>query len=192
MHRYPSDEAWIAALHRGEAGAQQDLLAHWLPIVVQWCTRLGGPAVDPEDAAHDVFIIVLRKLDSVWDADHVGPYLFGITRRVLASHRRRAWVRRWVPGVTREPVDHVGPARLVEVSDTGRRVQAAIESLPDIEREVLVLCVIEERADSEAAAMLGVPRNTIKSRLHRAREHFARAARAQGLDIGVGNEEVIG
>lgn len=189
MHRYPSDEAWVEALQRGEPAAQQALLTHWLPVVVQWCNRLGGPAVDGEDAAHDVFLVVLRKLDSVWDADHLGPWLFGITRRVLAAHRRRAWVKRWVPGIAADEVEHRGPARLVEVSDTGRRVQAALQSMPEIEREVLVLCVLEDRADSEVSEMLGIPKNTVKSRLHRARDRFARAARAQGLDVGIGAEE---
>lgn len=184
----PTDEAWMLALQRGDRVAQDRLVREWLPIVVRWCARLGGPAVDPEDAAHEVFLIVLRRLDAVYDAERLGPWLFGITRRVLAAHRRRAWVRRWLPGATAEPVQHVGPARLVEISETGERVRSALDRLAESEREVLVLCVLEERADSEVAEMLGIPKNTVKSRLHRARERFLRAARAEGLDIELGGE----
>jgi RNA polymerase sigma-70 factor (ECF subfamily) len=48
-------------------------------------------------------------------------------------------------------------------------VWAALDELPLHHREVLVLCDLEERADSEVSEMLGVPKGTVKSRLRRAR-----------------------
>jgi RNA polymerase sigma-70 factor (ECF subfamily) len=189
---FDTDPAWqesMASSAREPATAPADRLARdrifdqWLPVVLRWCAHLGGPGVDPEDAAHDVFLVVLRRLDALYDEEHLAAWLFGITRRVLAQHRRRAWVRRWVPGFTADPPDpSAGPARLVAVSETGRAVQSVLDSLPLAERQVLVLCLLEDRSDREVSEMLGIPHGTVKSRMRRARARFLEAARAAGLD----------
>ena len=146
------------------------LCAQWLPTVLGWTTRLGGPRIDPEDAAHDVFLVVLRRLPGLSDPAAFRSWLFSISRRVVAAHRRRAWVRRWLPGAPPEERETApDPLRRAEQSDVATQVWAAIEKLPSHQREVLVLCDLEERADAEVAEMLGVPKGTVKSRLRRAR-----------------------
>lgn len=181
----PLSDVRLDALRRGDPAAQERLLAEWLPVVVSWCNRLGGAAVDAEDAAHDVFLVVLRRLDTLQSEAQLPAWLFGITRRVLAQHRRRAWIKRWVPGLKAEPVERTGPARLAEVSQTAWQVQQALEKLPEAEREVLVLCVLEDRTDKEVSEMLEMPIGTVKSRLRRAREHFHEIASAMGLGEAV-------
>ena len=176
------DENTLERARQGDLQARDELLDQWLPVVVGWCARLGGPRVDPEEAAHDVLMIMVRRMDQVYDGARFPAWLFGITRRLVAQHRRKAWFRRWAPGATVDRADpNAGPARLYDVSETGQAVQEILELLPDIEREVLVLCLLEERTDREVAEMVGVPIGTVKSRLHRAREHFLRAARGRGL-----------
>jgi RNA polymerase sigma-70 factor (ECF subfamily) len=167
---------------RGDAAARERLVDRWLPTVLQWCARLGGPKVDAEDAAHDVMVIVLTRLDGVRETEHFSSWLFGVTRRVLASHRRVAWVRRWMPGIMPEAIDPTaGPAQRSELSETSRRVQSALEELPEAQREVLVLCDLEDRTDTEVAAMLQIPVGTARSRLRLARERFRRSARRHQL-----------
>lgn len=176
------DPSTFDRARRGDLDARDELVEAWLPVVLGWTGRLGGPRVDPEEAAHDVLLVMARRMDQVYDADRFGPWLFGITRRTVAQHRRRAWVRHWVPGASTErPDPSPGPGRQVEASETSRAVQDVLEGLPAAEREVLVLCLLEERTDREVAELLGVPVGTIKSRLHRARDRFLRAARASGL-----------
>lgn len=166
----------------GDLGARDLLLKEWLPSVLRWCSALGGPRVDPEEAAHDVMMVLLRRIDTVYDADRLPAWLFGVTRRTVARHRRRAWMRYWVPGVMGDrPDPSGGPARLYEVSETSRGVQRCLDALPELDREILVLRLYEQRPDSEVAELLGVPIGTVKSRLHRARDRFIRQAQAQGL-----------
>jgi len=166
----------------GDLGAREQLLKEWLPVVLRWCSTLGGPRVDAEEAAHDVMMVMLRRIDRVYDSDRLPAWLFGITRRTVARHRRRAWVRYWVPGVLGDKPDPAaGPARIYEVSETSRGVQVCLDALPELDREILVLRLYEQRPDSEVAELLGVPIGTVKSRLHRARDRFIRQARAQGL-----------
>jgi len=78
--------------------------------------RLGGPRIDAEDAAHDVFLVVFRRLPDLDDPQAFRSWLFGITRRVVAAHRRRAWVRRAIERQDNRnrrgaPLPSLGPAR---------------------------------------------------------------------------------
>lgn len=176
------DAQSLERARRGDPDARDELVEQWLPVVLGWCARLGGPRVDAEEAAHDVLMVMVRRVEQVYDAARFAPWLFGITRRTVAQHRRRAWFRRWVPGEAPDRADpRAGPARLYDRSETGRLVQEVLEGLPAAEREVLVLCLLEERTDREVSELVGIPIGTVKSRLHRARERFLKAARARGL-----------
>jgi len=147
-----------------------ELLNDLIPVVLAWCKRLGGPHVVAEDAAADVMEIALRKMHTRREKDALQSWLFGVTRRVLAAHRRRGWVKRWIPGLSIERADpSPDPYDDAKRAQLARSVRAAIERLPLHHREVIVLCDLEERSDSEVAGLLGVPKNTIKSRLRRAR-----------------------
>ncbi len=172
----------VEAAMGGDARALDRLAGLWLPTVLRWCTRMGGPRVDPEDAAHDVFLVVMRRIRDLGDAAAFPSWLFQVTRKTLARARRKAWFARWVPGASLERADSApSPARRRALSEASRAVQTILEGMTDAHREVFVLCVIEERTDEDAAALLGVPVGTAKSRLRAARQHFHAAAEALDL-----------
>jgi RNA polymerase sigma-70 factor (ECF subfamily) len=176
------DPALVEAALRGGPGARDALVDAWLPVVLGWCARLGGPKVDAEDAAHDVLIVMLDRLPSLRQPGAFPSWLFGITRRVLAKHRRQAWVKRWVPGFVPDSADpDASPYREAQLSETSRRVQEALELLPPAQREVLVLCDLEERTDLEVSELLGIPLGTVKSRLRLARTKFRAIAEQSSL-----------
>src|SRR6185503_16699218 len=111
----------------------------------------------------------------------VEAWAFGITRGVLRNHRRRAWLRRCVHGLVGGLVDPgPDPARLVEMGERARLVEAVLAALTPAHREVLVLCDLEERGRSEVAGLLGVPEGTVKSRLRLARARFRALAAEKG------------
>jgi RNA polymerase sigma-70 factor (ECF subfamily) len=174
--------ALLDAAGSGDADARQQLFRDWAPVVLRWCKSLGGPKVDAEDAAHDVLVTALTRLPTLREAARFDAWMFGITRRVLTGHRRTAWVRGWIPGFTPDVPDSAeGPNARIERNQTGARVQAILERLPEDHREILVLCDLEERSDEAAAALLGVAVGTAKSRLRRARERFQILAERSGL-----------
>ena len=113
-----TDTKLVLAAQRGESEAWTPLVDQWLPTVLGWCTRLGGPAVDPEDAAQDVFIVAMGRIHSLRKPDRFGSWMVGITRRVLSKHRRRGWVKRWVPGLEIDAPDLSGRGRWPELSET--------------------------------------------------------------------------
>lgn len=188
MQEEPRDAELIRAVLDDDPVARERLLDTFVPLVLQWCTRLGGPYVDAEDAAQDVFLVVLTRLDSLRDPSAFRPWLFGITRRVLAKHRRRVWLKRWVGEVPPSTAsDERAPDELAASHRASARVHAALDRLPGAQREVIVLCDLEGRSATEAAELLGVPPGTVKSRLRLGRTKFRQEVDAEGLSVAWGS-----
>ena len=172
--RLPSEHLVPAAL-TGDDHAIDTLARAWLPHVYRWCFRLGGPSVDPEDAAHEILLLMCRRIRTLRDPALFPSWLMGITRRVLANHRRRAWWRRWVPGAVQDRAAEGGPHEAAEARQAARRVWTALEALDEGHREVIVLIDLEERTGAEVALLLDLPLGTVKSRLRAAREALRHA-----------------
>lgn len=184
MQLTPPDVNDILAAQSGDARALRSVARRALPMVLEWTTRLGGPAVDAEDAAHDVLLVVCTRLSTLADPRRFDSWLFGVTRRVLARHRRRAWVRRRVPWMFQEAADEgPNPQERVELSDLSRRIQEVMECLSADHREILVLSDVEERSEREVADLLRLPIGTVRSRVYRARKAFLAAAERHHLPI---------
>ncbi|MEQ1508245.1 MAG: sigma factor, partial [Myxococcota bacterium] len=90
----------VAEALRGDEDALHELVAHWLPTVYGWCNRLG--AADPQEAATDVLLILVRRHARINGPDHLPAWLYTTTRRVVANQNKKAWWRRWLPGVALE------------------------------------------------------------------------------------------
>ena len=139
-----------------------DLLRRGFRYAVSLC----GDAAQAEDLLQDAWISVDRAKGPTNRA-----YLF------------RAIKSRWIDGLRRPNLvlvtDEVDP---IPVPPTGqRRVEDRSELAPILEvlrpdeREVLYLCVVEGYSASEAGELLGKPRNTVLSLLHRGRQRVREA-----------------
>jgi RNA polymerase sigma-70 factor (ECF subfamily) len=125
--------------------------------------RLGVADADVPDAAHDVFVVVHRRLAEI-DVDRpIRPWLFGVARRVAAARRRR--VR---PGGEPGEVAAPGP-RLDDRLASHELLRTALSRLADDRREVFILHDIEGHSGAEIAELLGANVNTVHSRLRLAR-----------------------
>jgi RNA polymerase sigma factor (sigma-70 family) len=82
----------------------EEIYAEQLDYVWHSLRRLGVDDRDREDLAHDVFLVVYRRLASYDPACSLRAWLFGIAYRVVADHRRRARVKREVLDDTVEAV----------------------------------------------------------------------------------------
>ena len=159
------------AFAKGESEAVSALYRTHAGTVLGWVIRLGGPFLVPEEIAQDVFEVVLSRVASFRPEGKIEPWLFGITRRVVANARRRSRFRRFFGlDEAKQPSSDAGP------EDTylrRRRIQTLLESLPDVQREAIVLVELEGRSANEVAELLDVPVGTVYSRLHGARKNLA-------------------
>ena len=176
------DPALLAALRAGDGAAIDRMYRELAPSVLGWVIRLGGPDLDAEDVAHEVFATAIPLLPKLRGDARLSTWMFAVTRRVVANARRRAAVRRFFGlDEAREPSTDEGPERLVGRAQRRRAVQRALDRLSAEHREVIVLCALEERSAPEAAELLGVPVGTVHSRMFHARARFARALEREGV-----------
>jgi RNA polymerase sigma-70 factor (ECF subfamily) len=124
---------------------------------------------------------------STYDAERADarPWLYGIATRLLARHRRSearriAAVARLLAGRTASGDVEDRVASMVDASELWPAMAAAIDRLPDVERDVLLLRVWEELSYQEIATALDVPVGTVRSRLNRARSRLREPQAARG------------
>jgi RNA polymerase sigma-70 factor (ECF subfamily) len=138
--------------------------------------RMGIPDSSVDDALQDVYLVVLRNVDSYREGTHARAWLFAIAMRVAANYRR-ALRHRGVPAtfVDNQP-DPVrpDPFDLTARAQAGRILQAFLDRLDDERRAVFVLAELEQMSAPEIARVLSANVNTVYSRLRAARADFER------------------
>jgi RNA polymerase sigma-70 factor (ECF subfamily) len=133
--------------------------------------RLGVEGSALDDATQDVFLVLHRRIAEL-PPDAVRGWLFGVTRRV-ASDYRRSVARRGAVALDAAP-PAVSEGSVPERLDAARIVAAALATLRDEQRDVLILADLEQLAAPEISVALGVGLNTVYSRLRLARAEFER------------------
>lgn len=163
--------------HDATSVAFEDVYATELPYVWHSLRRLGVRDAEREDLAHDVFMVVHRRLHTFDASRPIRPWLFGIAFRVVSDHRRSARVRREVLDDSPELRADAGPAPDAQrIADDKRRLlSAALDTLSLERRAVFVMFEMDEVPMSEIAEALSMPRNTCYSHLRRARRELAQA-----------------
>ncbi len=149
---------------------------HQAPIY-RFALRMTGSAWAAEEIVQDVFMTLIRD-PRKYDArlGTVSAFLYGVARNRVLKYRER--LPREValeeknedgtgPGVILK--DTVTPAVWAEKRERSAQVRAAVLELPDEFREAVVLCELQDMSYEEAAAIIGCPIGTIRSRLHRGR-----------------------
>lgn len=139
--------------------------------------RLGVSERHLEDVAHDVLVVVHRKLLDYDPTRPLRPWLFGIATRVASDFRRRAsnvyeTPREDVEGIV-EDIQTDAPDRMLEDAQRRALVYRALDALDEDKRAVFILHEIDNETIPIVAEALGIPLNTAYSRLRVAREEFA-------------------
>jgi len=138
--------------------------------------RLGVSEADLEDAAHDAFLVVHRRLTDYDPARPLRPWIAGITVRVASERRRRAHRRREVPDASLDPVD-TRVAAEQERREARVLLARALEALRPDRRVVVVLHDLEGHSMPEIVEIVEAPLNTLYSRLRLGRRDLAAAVR---------------
>ncbi|MBL8678735.1 MAG: sigma-70 family RNA polymerase sigma factor [Myxococcales bacterium] len=143
-----------------------------------WTTlrRMGVAESSLADAAHDVFVVVFRRLGDFDPTRPLRPWLFGIAYRVAADRRALAYNRRESPAELPD-IESDGPSAEQALDRSQRRamVHEALAKVDENQRVVLVAHDLEERPMAEIAAELEIPVKTAYSRLRLAREALTKA-----------------
>jgi RNA polymerase sigma-70 factor (ECF subfamily) len=123
-----------------------------------------------DDVVAETFLVAWRRLDDV--PATARPWLIGVARNVRLNLRRG--VKRQ-QAVAERLVGAIPVTAAADVCREAEVVRAALATLSDRDREVLLLAIWDELDRSAIAEVLGCTQGNVSLRLHRARRRFAAA-----------------
>jgi RNA polymerase sigma factor (sigma-70 family) len=156
------DPALIEAARGGDADALVSLLSAAQPDVRRYAAR-NCRAADIDDAVQETLLLLYRRVGTLRAVTSFSAWLFAVARRACLRLLRMS------AGMADSSAE--AEARLAHVRPEDLRIDLsrAIQSLPDHYREVILLRDIEELSIDEIAGVLGLSRESVKARIHRAR-----------------------
>jgi RNA polymerase sigma factor (sigma-70 family) len=158
-------------------------------VLHRYLVRRLGPD-EAEAMVGEVFRVAFEKRHT-YDVlrPSARPWLYGIATNLLAKHRRRE--ARRIHAMARLAAQRLSPVDdadrvsvVVDASKHWQRVAQAVMSLPEPERDALMLHVWEALSYEEVADALSLPIGTVRSRIHRARRRLRELADLSGGEHG--------
>lgn len=176
------DDGWYAQLLRCEPGVMNGLIAQYIKPVHHLATMIIGQVGTPQDVEEvtaDAFARAWARI-SEFNPEQTTllSWLLMLTKYAALDRRRQLLRHRFQPDgsarvvsleVAPEPATDWTPEAAALRSDRSSQVHAALERLPDEQRELLIRRYIYEEPIADLAQALGLSRGALDNRLWRAR-----------------------
>ncbi len=178
MSRLDPDAALIARVGKGDAGAVRQLVALKLPRILALATRMLGDRSEAEDVAQETFTRAWRHA-GLWQP---GQALFDTWLHTVALNLCRDHLRRRRERVTDSVPEQADPGpnpeNALQQNQRDRAVEDAIASLPERQREAILLVHYQDLGNIAAAHVMEISVEALESLLARGRralrQHFAK------------------
>jgi RNA polymerase sigma-70 factor, ECF subfamily len=172
----PLESDLVERARRGDHDAYAELVHAYEGIAFRTAYLITGGAAEAEDAAQDGFVKAWRALRRFRAGAPFRPWLLQIVANEARNRRRSAGRRAQltVRAAAQEPSGDAAPSPEAALLDAERRdvLLAAVNRLPEDQRDVIALRYFAELTEEETAAALALPRGTVKSRTARALERL--------------------
>jgi RNA polymerase sigma-70 factor, ECF subfamily len=180
------DAALIRSIAAGDKHAMQILFARHNVRVFQFLLRFVGDKSAAEDLVSDVFLDVWRQASRFQARSQVSTWLLAIARnKAISALRRRST----------EELDEDEAAAMEDPQDNpevtlqNRQKTEILLNCPTqlspAHREIIDLVYYHEKSIDEVAEIIGVPQNTVKTRMFYARKRIAELMVVQGIDRAI-------
>ena len=174
----------IARLRKGEAAAVAEVYDLHHAALRAFARKLTGDAHVAEDLVHDVFVALPGAVKRFREDATLRTFLLSIAVNLSRKHVRAATRRRSAfASYAHEPAGGTSqdPEREAARKQLASALLRALDSLPLDQRVAFVLCEVEERTSVEAAVVVGVPEETVRTRLFHARKKLRVFLEKEGL-----------
>jgi RNA polymerase sigma factor (sigma-70 family) len=147
--------------------------------LLAYIIRRSQNAEDAADVLAETYLIAWQKLDAIPTGERARLWLFGVARNLLlkgASRRRsrHALVERLAGERLAGELRSAHPTHAPVEDEGSSAIRAVLATLPERDREILMLTAWEGLTPKQIAAVVGTPVNIVRVRLHRARTRLKR------------------
>ncbi len=180
-----SDELLIGRIASGDRLAMQVLFARHHVRVYRFVLRLVRDESAAEDLISEVFLDVWRQAGRFEGRSAVSTWLLAIARfKALSALRRRPDEE--LDDETADAIEDTSdtPEVALEKKDKSAVIRKCLEKLSAEHREIIDLVYYHEKSVEEVAEIVGIPENTVKTRMFYARKRLAELLKAAGIDRG--------
>jgi RNA polymerase sigma-70 factor (ECF subfamily) len=169
-----TDEALIAAIAVGDWRAMRLLYNRHRVRVFRFAVRLTDDAASAEDVVSEAFIEVWRQADRFEGRSSVSTWIMSIARFKALSLRRRRQEIELDEAVAETVADPCStPEQVLLEADRRAQLRACLTQLSPDHREIIDLVYYHDKTIEEVAEIVGVPKNTVKTRMFYARRRLA-------------------
>ena len=167
----PLEARAIALLKNGDTGAADYLVSKYLRRVVGIAWGIVRNAQDAEDLAQEAFVKAIESIGRFRSGEPFGPWIFRIVTNLSLDVMKHRGKFRHEELMDTNPAARRDDAELrAESNELAGRIDAAIESLPEMQRIVARLNLVEQFDHAEIAAMTNLSEGTVRSHLSLARK----------------------
>ena len=161
----------IARVQQGDAGAYDYLVSKYLRRVVSIAWGVVRNAHDAEDLAQEAFVKAFQSIGRFRAGESFGPWIYRIVTNAALDTRKHRTKFQHETIADSEPAARRDDAALPAMSnEIARRIDIAIEELPEMQRIVARLHLVEEFDHQQIAAIMDLSEGTVRSHLSLARK----------------------
>jgi RNA polymerase sigma-70 factor, ECF subfamily len=180
-----SDEVLIGRIANGDRLAMQVLYARHHVRVFRFVVRFVRDEATAEDLISEVFLDVWRQAGRFEGRSAVSTWMLAIARfKALSALRRRPdeELDEETAGAIEDLSDD--PGTVLEKKDKSAMIRKCLTGLSAEHREIIDLVYYHEKSVEEVAEIVGIPENTVKTRMFYARKRLAELLKAAGIERG--------
>jgi RNA polymerase sigma-70 factor (ECF subfamily) len=170
-----SDEDLMLAVATGDPSALQELCGRYERPLYGFLRR-AADGRETDDLYQETWLRVVRAARQFDPARRFSTWLFQIALNLARDLHRRALPEPMSPEAVEAAAGDARP-RPHDAVEAALDLRRLLGALPAAQREVVLLRVLQDVSEEDAAEILGCPRGTVKSRLHHALERLAELAR---------------
>jgi RNA polymerase sigma-70 factor (ECF subfamily) len=172
----------LTRIATGDAKAMHVLYQRHRGSILRFVMRFVRGRSEAEDVVNEVFFEVWRAASAFQGRSQVVTWLMAIARnKALAiAHRRTAEpLSDELSDLVEDPDDN--PELMTEKTQRGSIIRNCLAKLSPAHREIIDLVYYRESKIDDVAKAIGVPRNTVKTRMFYARKELGQLLGAQGV-----------
>lgn len=170
----------VIKAQKGDKRAKEQIVELTYGYVYYYCLKMLRNKENAKDATQEIFMTVFEKLDSIEKPEA----FLGWLKQVTVNYCRNLVTRQHsVEELTDDYFDdtvQITPVDCLETEEIRCVIRQAVDNLPDVQRECILLYYYQQLSIKEIAGLLEVKEGTVKSRLYTARKAIRKSLEMEG------------
>lgn len=173
------ERQWIKAIQRGDKRYFSDIAEKYYDDIFRFCAYQTGSREDAYDLTQETFLRFIRYVES-YQSRNLRGYLLTIAMNLCRNYHRMK--NREEAACVEQHEDGEGaeePGELALADERARLLSEALNELPDIQREAIILHYFQNMKYREIGRLTGANVSTVKSRIRQGTDKLGRLLRRE-------------